>query len=215
MKPLLIYQIDYRKQLDIVLAEELLESKTEIQVIEKINWTEFSYKPKVKFRIAYCQDNILLKYYVNEENIMAKETKVNGDVYKDSCVEFFISPNQDDIYYNFEFNCIGIPHVGHGRVGTKRALINPEILKSITTKSSLGNQPFDEKTGGYQWEIMIMIPKECFVYDKNIIFNGLKANANFYKCGDGTSNPHFVSWNPVETKEPNFHQPKYFGNILF
>ena len=99
---------------------------------------------------------------------MAKETKINGDVYKDSCVEFFISPDQNNTYYNFEFNCIGIPHVGHGKTGTKKNLINSEILKLITIKSSLGNQPFDEKTGGFQWEMMIIIPKECFAYDKNM-----------------------------------------------
>ncbi len=165
--------------------------------------------------MAYCQDNILLKYYVNETNIMAKETKINGDVYKDSCVEFFISPDQNNTYYNFEFNCIGIPHVGHGKTGTKKNLINSEILKLITIKSSLGNQPFDEKTGGFQWEMMIIIPKECFAYDKNIVFKGLTANANFYKCGDNTSKPHFVTWNPVGTKKPDYHQPRYFGEILF
>jgi len=215
MKKLVINEIDYKNSIDVDLAEKLLENNTDIQSINTINWKEFSYKPDVKFRIAYCQDNILLKYYVNEKNIMAKETKINGDVYKDSCVEFFISPDQNDYYYNFEFNCIGIPHVGFGKIGTKRNLIRHEILKLITIKSSLGNQPFDEKTGGYQWEMMILIPKECFAYHKNIAFKGLVANANFYKCGDNTSKPHFITWNPVETKKPDYHQPRYFGEIIF
>ena len=215
VKKLTINEIDYESPLDIDIAEKILEKSTDLQSINTVNWPEFSYKPEVEFRIAYCQGNILLKYYVAEENIMAKETRVNGDVYKDSCVEFFVSPDQNDIYYNFEFNCIGIPHVGYGKVGTKKALIDPEILKSITVRSSLGNQPFDEKTGGHQWEMMIIIPKKCFAFDKDILFKGLKANANFYKCGDNTSKPHYVTWNPVGTKEPDFHQPKYFGEIFF
>lgn len=215
MNKLVINEIDYKNPINVELAEKLLENNTDIQSINTINWKEFSYKPNVKFRIAYCQDNILLKYYVNEKNIMAKETKINGDVYKDSCVEFFISPDQNDTYYNFEFNCIGIPHVGFGKIGTKRNLIRHEILKLITIKSSLGNQPFDEKTGEYQWEMMILIPKECFAHNKNIVFKGLVANANFYKCGDNTSKPHFITWNPVETKKPDYHQPKYFGEIIF
>ncbi len=215
MKKLVINEIDYKNSINIDLAEKLLENNADLQSINIINWKEFSYKPDVKFRMAYCQDNILLKYYVNETNIMAKETKINGDVYKDSCVEFFISPDQNNTYYNFEFNCIGIPHVGHGKTGTKKNLINSEILKLITIKSSLGNQPFDEKTGGFQWEMMIIIPKECFAYDKNIVFKGLTANVNFYKCGDNTSKPHFVTWNPVGTKKPDYHQPRYFGKILF
>lgn len=215
VKKLTINEIDYESPLDIDVAEKLLEKSTDLQSINTINWSEFPYKPEVEFRIAYCQDNILLKYYVTEDNIVAKETKVNGDVYKDSCVEFFISPDQNDIYYNFEFNCIGIPHVGYGKVGTKKALIDPEILKSITIRSSLGNQPFDEKKGGHQWEMMIIIPKKCFAFDKDMLFKGLKANANFYKCGDDTSVPHFVTWNPVGTEVPDYHQPKYFGEILF
>lgn len=215
MNKLIINEIDHKEPISIDLAEKLLEDNSELQTIATLNWPEYLYKPKVDFRIAYCQDQILLKYYVNEENIMAKETRVNGNVYRDSCVEFFISPDQNDIYYNFEFNCIGTPHVGYGKAGTKRSLIDPEILKLITVKSSLGNQSFSEITGGHQWEIMIMIPKKCLAFDKDIVFKGLKANANFYKCGDDTSRPHYITWNPVRTEIPDYHQPKYFGEILF
>ena len=215
MKELVIKEIDYKGQIDIEKAEELLENNTEVQMIETLNWREYSYKPDVKFRIAYMQDRILLKYYVSEESILAKETKVNGDVYKDSCVEFFISPDQNDVYYNFEFNCIGTPHVGYGQVGTKRNMIDPEILKLISIKSSLGDQPFEERTGGHQWEMMIMIPKECLAFDKDIVLKGFKAKANFYKCGDDTSRPHFITWNPVGTEIPDYHRPEYFGEILF
>ena len=215
MKKLVITEIDHEGQIDIDLAEELLEGNAEVQSIETLNWPEYSYKPDVKFRIAYVQDQILLKYYVNEENIMAKETKVNGSVYKDSCVEFFISPDRNDTYYNFEFNCIGTPHVGYGQVGTSKSMVDPEILKSITIKSSLGTEPFEEKTGGHQWEMMIVIPKACLAFHKDIVLKGLKATANFYKCGDDTSKPHYVTWNPVGTKAPDYHQPDYFGELSF
>ena len=197
MKELVLKEIDYKGKLDFDLAEKLLETTTEVQSIATLNWPEYSYKPDVKFRIAYTQDLILLKFYVIEDTIIAKETKVNGDVYKDSCVEFFISLDQNDVYYNFEFNCIGTTHVGYGKERTKRSLIDPEILNLISVKSSLGNQPFDEKTGGHQWEIMIMIPKECLTFDKDIVLKGVKAKANFYKCGDDSSKPHYITWNPV------------------
>lgn len=212
---LLIKDVQHKGDIDLESAEELLESSTEFQSIETINWAEYPYKPEVRFKIAYCQNQILLKYYVKEETILAKEIKINGDVYKDSCVEFFISTQKDRPYYNFEFNCIGIPSVGYGQARENRVSINPEILKLIKTKSSLGNQPFEEKTGGYQWEMMIIIPKECLTYDKDIELKGLHAKANFYKCGDETSKPHFVTWNPIHTKSPDYHQPTYFGVIGF
>lgn len=215
MKKLVIEELDYEGQTDIDLAEELLEDNADLLSIETLNWPTYSYKPDVKFRIAYVQDQILLKYYVNEETIMAKETRVNGSVYKDSCVEFFISLDRNDTYYNFEFNCIGTAHVGYGKAGTSRSMVDPEILKSITIKSSLGTEPFEEKTGGHQWEMMIVIPKACFSHDKDLVLKGLKATANFYKCGDDTSKPHYVTWNPVGTENPDYHQPDYFGELSF
>ena len=39
--------------------------------------------------------------------------------------------------------------------------------------------------------------------------------ANFYKCGDGTSVPHFLSWSHIETETPDFHCPEFFGNMHF
>ncbi len=215
MKKLIATEIQHKDALDLDLAEQLLEKSTGFQLIETINWPEYPYKPEVKFKIAYWQDQILLKYYVTEESIRAKETRVNGDVYKDSCVEFFISTNGNETYYNFEFSCIGIPHVGYGPGRANRALTDPEILKLIKIRSSLGDQPFEEKTGGYQWEMMIVIPKACLPYDKDIVLKRLKANANFYKCGDETSKPHFVTWNPIGTETPDYHQPAFFGELSF
>ena len=215
MKKLIIKEIKHRGVIDLDLAEQLLERFAQFQFIETINWSDFPYEPEVKFKIAYCQDLILLKYYVNEESIRAKETRVNGDVYKDSCVEFFISTQKKNPYYNFEFNCIGIPHVGYGPGRANRAPIDSETLKLIKVRSSLGNQSFDEKTGGHQWEMMIVIPKECLTHDKDITLKGMRAHANFYKCGDETSKPHFVTWNPVGTETPDYHQPPFFGELYF
>ena len=42
-----------------------------------------------------------------------------------------------------------------------------------------------------------------------------KAIGNFYKCGDETSKPHFVTWNPVGTETPDYHQSAYFGELSF
>ncbi len=215
MKKLIIKEILHEGVIDIDLAEQLLESNTEFQFIETINWTEYPYKPDVKFKMAYCNNHILLKYYVTEESIRAREARVNGAVHKDSCVEFFFSTNGKNTYYNFEFNCVGIPHVAYGQGRANRASIDPGILKLIKVKSSLGNQPFEEKTGGHQWEMMIIIPKECLINDKDIVLKGLNANANFYKCGDDTSKPHYVTWNPIGTENPDYHQPAYFGELSF
>jgi hypothetical protein len=214
VKSLVIKPIDFKGAIDIVKADQLLEKNAGFQFVDILNWSAFPYKPDVKFKMAYCQDSIFLKFYVSEENILANVTKINGDVCTDSCVEFFISLGRDKTYYNFELNCVGVPHVEYGQKG-KRIQVDPEVVKLIKVKSSLGNQPFTEKRGGHRWELMTIIPKACFCYDKDLTLNGLKANANFYKCGDKTSVPNYVTWSPVNTPGPDFHQPDYFGLLSF
>jgi len=215
IKKMTIKELEHDGALDISLAEQLLEHNTKFQFIETINWPEYPYKPEVKFKIAHCQGKILLKYFVKEESVLAKVSKINGSVHKDSCVEFFITTEPEGPYYNFEFNCIGTPHVAVGHSRKDRQPIDPQILELIETKASLGSQPFEEKTGGQQWELMLVIPPECFVKDKNLELKGLKARANFYKCADDTVKPHFVTWNPIGTENPDYHQPKYFGEVIF
>ena len=46
-------------------------------------------------------------------------------------------------------------------------------------------------------------------------FDGLQARGNFYKCGDGLPVPHFVSWAPIDTPNPDFHRPEFFDTICF
>nr|WP_319997613.1 carbohydrate-binding family 9-like protein [uncultured Draconibacterium sp.] len=215
MKNLTVTKIDTTTSLSIKEAALPLERNTETEAIDILNWKNaFPYRPDIKFRIAHTGNEIWLKFYVQEKNILAQETEINGDVYKDSTVEFFISIDGKN-YYNFEFNCIGTPHVGYGPGRGKRTPILPEMVNQIDIESSLGNQPFAEKSGNFSWEMMICIPIQCFAFDKVQSLNGLKATANFYKCGDETSDPHFVTWNAIDTENPDYHRPEFFGKISF
>lgn len=214
MKNLFIKKIEVAKSVSLAEAGHLLETQAVTNSIDTINWAEFPYRPDLKFRIGHTKDEIWLKYYVTEKNIIAKETRTNGEVYKDSTVEFFISIDGKS-YYNFEFSCIGTIHIGHGKGRNNRTFVDPKTVEKIEIESSLGNQPFDEKSGNFSWEMMIRIPVECFAFDKISSFEKLKATANFYKCGDETSEPHFVTWNPIGTENPDYHCPEYFGDILF
>ena len=114
MKELFIKKIKINKPVSLAEADHLLETQSVSVPINNINWAEFPYRPNLKFRIGHVENEIWLKYYVNEKNILAQETRTNGDVYKDSTVEFFISVDGKN-YYNFEFNCIGTIHIGYGQ----------------------------------------------------------------------------------------------------
>lgn len=214
MNHLFIKQLEVNQPVSLSEAGNILEKQTVSGFINIVNWKKFNYQPKVAFRIGHIQNEIWLAYYVNEKYILARETKTNGDVYKDSCVEFFISPDGKN-YYNFEFNCIGTIHLAYGPGRGNRRFVDTGIIKKIEIKSSLGNQPFEEKTGNFEWKLMVRIPVECFAFSDIKSLNSLKATANFYKCADGSSEPHYITWNPVETENPDYHRPEYFGKIFF
>jgi len=169
----------------------------------------------VEFSIAYSENEIFLKYYITENYFKAEKTETNQMVCEDSCVEFFVSPEEDGIYYNLEFNGIGTVLLGTGTGRENSTRANPEIISKIRRLSSVGEKPVKEKSGEFKWTITIAIPFEVFFHHKVKNLKGKTFRANFYKCGDMLTVPHYVTWNPVGTENPDYHQPKYFGLLKF
>jgi hypothetical protein len=183
--------------------------------IDTLNWDGFSYKPEVELSLAYSDKEIFLKYYVTENWFKAEKTETNQMVCEDSCVEFFVSPENDGIYYNIEFNGIGtcLMGSGKGRADSKRA--NPEIISGIRRMTSAGSSPVMEKEGKFEWSITAAIPLSVFFHHKIGSLKGKTFRANFYKCGDMLKVPHYVTWNPIVTEKPDYHRPEYFGEMKF
>jgi hypothetical protein len=183
--------------------------------IDLLNWKDFDYKPEVAFSIGYTDYEIMLKYYIGEEYFKAEKTESNQMVCEDSCVEFFTSPGNDGIYYNIEFNGIGTCLLGTGtsRETSKRA--DPWIIAGIRRMTSVGEEPVKEKRGKFNWTITIAIPLNVFFHHKITALKGKSFRANFYKCGDKLTVPHYVTWSPVRTPKPDFHRPEFFGMLRF
>ena len=193
-----------------------LESETAAVLIDRINWKEYDYKPEVSFRMGYSEQILYLKFYVSEKHILAKHSSPNTATHRDSCVEFFIDPDQSGAYYNFEFNCIGTTHLAYGSNRQQRSFIPPQlILENLFTSSTLGDEPFEEKSGDFQWEMVVAIPAQLFIHHPGLRFEKLISKANFYKCADATKQPHYISWNTVKSLKPDFHRPEFFGTLVF
>ena len=183
--------------------------------IDTLNWKGYDYKPEVSFEIAYSAHEIFLKYYITETYFKAEKTETNQMVCEDSCVEFFVSPEEDGIYYNLEFNGIGTCLLGSGTCRENSIRANPQIISKIRRQTSVGTDLVKEKKGEFKWTITIAIPFEVFFHHKIKELKGRTFRANFYKCGDMLSVPHYITWNPIGTENPDYHQPKYFGEIKF
>ena len=177
-------------------------------------YPEYYDIPKVSFKIAHCDNCIFLKYDVEEHEVLARYRKTNDPVYKDSCVEFFIEFDNEKSYYNFEFNRLGtcLGSFGPQRIG--RTLLPVEFLETIKFERTLL-----QKTGPSEpvinWTLMLMIPVQVFSFHKFTLLSGKECKVNFYKCGDDLSLPHYLTWNNVNSPEPNFHQPEFFGDAKF
>jgi hypothetical protein len=167
------------------------------------------YKPEASFSIAHVDHSILLKFFVIEKEIRAEVSQTNGPVCEDSCVEFFVSFDQSG-YYNFEFNAIGTILAAFGKNKSERTFLPEEMLQRIEVFTKVST----EQASPY-WEMFVVIPIELFIYHSLPSLSGVVCGGNFYKCGDRLSQPHFLSWSNIETGQPNFHLPEFFGTIVF
>ena len=188
--------------------------KTERHAIERIPWPAFSYKPKVSFSIAYAENAILLKYFVQENAIRALCQTDNSPVHQDSCVEFFIAFDDDEEYYNLEFNCTGTCLFGFGKSRTVRQLIREQVINKIRRLGVIESSGDGEKNL-IDWELTLVIPPEVFIYHKITHLKDRYCKVNFYKCGDKLPEPHFLAWENVEAASPDFHLPEFFGTMHF
>jgi hypothetical protein len=196
------------------IAGRLDTIKTRI-IIDCINWREFDYMPEVSVAVAYGEKEIFLKYYVSEKYFKAEMTETNQMVCEDSCVEFFAAPSDDGIYYNMEFNAIGTCLLGTGTGRSDLTRLNPDLIAGIRRLSSLGNEPVKETNGDFYWTLTLAIPFGVFFRHTIKDLRGKSFRANFYKCGDRLTKPHYVTWSPVQTARPDFHRPEYFGVLKF
>lgn len=186
------------------------------QKVECVNWAEdYPYKPAVSFRIAYTDDALLIHYRVSEESVRSVAGCDNGKVWEDSCVEFFSVPAADGVYYNMECNCTGRLLVGVGAGRENRQHAPQEVLDRVDRWSSLGTGDFEEKAAPAEWQVALVIPFSTYFLHQITSLAGTEVRANFYKCGDMLSKPHFLSWNPIELPKPNFHVPEFFGMLHF
>lgn len=182
--------------------------------IDMVPWPVYDYKPDASFAIAHGDNCILLKYYVSEKSVRAIYCKPNDPVYKDTCVEFFISFGNEKEYYNFEFNCIGTCLIGFGINRAERKLLPAAIIRKIESQSVFTS--FDASVpGNISWELTLMIPIETFCYHSLVTLKNQDCKVNFYKCGDDLPEPHFLAWNDIKTINPDFHLSEYFGEMKF
>ena len=180
------------------------------------------HKPKTSVRLLYNSSGIFGIFRIEDHYVRSIHTKYLSPVYKDSCVEFFVKPKQDKGYFNFEFNCGGallctyIVDPTRTPEGFRDFLkLSEEDGKQILIYHSMPDIVELEITEAVTWFLEFFIPFSLLEQYVGSIGNvsNQSWHANFYKCGDETSHPHWASWTPLPEK--NFHMPECFGTLSF
>lgn len=188
------------------VEKEIDFSRAEKAMISHYKWTE-GYAPEAYAQlICILGRGFALRMTAVEANPKALYTKFEEPVYKDSCLEFFVSfNNANNKYMNFEMNSNG---AFLAAVRTERA--NKTSIKMLAPLPKVKA----EKTEN-SWSVEVFFSNDFigktfgkFSFDRGETFKG-----NFYKCGDETEIPHFGMWAPIENEKPDFHRPEFFGTF--
>ncbi|SFD97001.1 Carbohydrate-binding family 9 [Paenibacillus catalpae] len=179
-------------------------------------WLHVEQPPETEVRGGYDEEALHLQFRVYEEAPVMRHRQHGDPVYQDSCVEFFLQPlpAQDDRYLNFELNAAGMLLLEIGEQGQKRKRILPEATSQFGIRTALGL--WNPECRRMYWELNLRIPFAFIKY----WFPDFKAESgtvmrgNFYKCGDLTPAPHYLSWSPVQSDTPNFHRSDSFGTLV-
>jgi hypothetical protein len=195
-----------------------LWQKAETLQITHFPWEDSGHRPKVSARLLYDDAWLAAAFCVEDQYVRAVCEQFQGPVCTDSCVEFFVSPLPGlKDYFNFEVNCGGTMLLFACHPGGETRKVTEADGATIAMAHTLPRIVEPEIVAPTTWVVEYHVPFALFA-----AYFGAKApragtvwRANFYKCADHTSHPHWGSWAPVGTPRPNFHQPDFFQPVTF
>lgn len=194
------------------------------ETLELTHWYRSGkHRPKVQARVLYDDQNIYVAFKVEDRYVRCTREDWQAGVCRDSCVEFFVRPKPKKGYFNFELNCGGtmllyyIEDERRGPNGFKKfEEVSWDLGKAIQIYHSLPKIVYPEIKKPVTWNVEYAVPLALFEHYTGKLgkLPGQEWKANFYKCADQSSQPHWASWSPIEGPL-SFHVPKSFQTIRF
>lgn len=214
MNHLAIPRLDLGAAPSMPAIAEALRSSGACVLVEHVQWATPKQVPKACVYVAHRRDHLMVHWVVSEYEMVALSGADHGTVWMDSCVESFLQPPGSADYYNIETNAIGsvLMACGPNRGGSIRLPLT--ALKGIRREASMGRTPIEPTAGPVSWTLTLDIPRAAFVHHPGR-FDSETWRGNFYKCGDGQRDPHWLTWNRIDVADGDFHRPEHFGTLTF
>ena len=196
----------------------------DVTAVELTNYiiNEPEHKPKTQAKVTYDDKYLYVIFRVEDKYVRAVAQNHQDMVCWDSCVEFFFTPGPDISvgYFNVEVNCGGTMLFRYQLIPWKDAVnVSPADLEQVQIFHSEHKIVDPEKQQPTTWVIEYRLPFD--VLEKYCEFvrpaPGVVWRANFYKCADQTSQPHWLNWSAIDksAEAGGFHTPKFFGTLEF
>jgi hypothetical protein len=178
------------------------------------------HRPNVLAKIAWDNDAVYIIYHVEDRYVRAVAMEYQDPVCRDSCAEFFFTPGSHLglAYFNIEINCGGTVLFWWQPVGQEAVPIAAEDAQKLEIAHTLAKIVDPEIGEPTTWTLEYRLPLEVvrkYCPDAATPAPNVVWKANLYKCGDGTSHPHWLTWSHVDHPTPQFHVPESFGTLKF
>lgn len=168
----------------------------------------YDYTPRAFAQVVLCGERELrVKLTCYEKNPKAVHLNDGEDVYKDSCMEFFASFSSDDVYINCEMNAAGASLMFFGRFDGERTPLSELLGATPQVRAQVEPE---------YWSVELRLPVSDIqkLFPNARFAPGDRFTGNFFKCGDQTEFEHYGMWCRSIAVIPQFHRPKYFGDLI-
>jgi len=179
-----------------------------------------AHRPDTYAKLLYDETFLYVIFRVEDTYVRCAVTDYQGPVCTDSCAEFFFTPgtNLEDGYFNLETNCGGTILFMHQLARDMHCFaMAAELGRALAVAHSMPRLVDPEIAKPTTWCVEYRIPYAALAPYAPVTrpAPGVLWRANFYKCGDSTSHPHWLTWAKVDWPKPDFHRKEFFGELWF
>lgn len=175
--------------------------------VDHQNWME-PVDISMTAQVCYDENGLYVHLRSWEQDVRAEHAQPLSMVCEDSCMEFFFRPEENDLrYFNIEMNPLGFTYIGLAYDRWQSCRLAPPTEEELMQKTC---RRLDDG-----WEVFYTVPVKFIqvFFPGYALTKGKKLYGNFYKCGDLTPRPHYLSWNPMTCTQPEFHRICDFGEM--